>query len=538
VLSLADCSSFSATGMSDAQVGIAFQAVAPAASGPTVTITSPTNGQVVNPHGAATATYSCTGGTPPTTCVGDAPSGSALDTSVSGPKQFHVVASDSTGATTERWVTWTVGQPTVSASGCSVARGAACTFDVTLGNASSKPVTVAYATSDGTATAGSGYTAKSGTVTFQPGETSKPVAVSTNAAGPGGTFTLGLSNPSGASIGTAVANGTITVPPTPKVSVADTTLTRPGTGTSPMVFTVSLPGPAAAAVTVHYATADGTGRALFDYTPTSGTLTIPVGQTSATVSVPVIGNQADDPDKTLLLSIDTPTNATLDRSQATGTILANHQIGGCPANPTQVQRFVCHTYVDALGRTAEPAGRDYWVNLINTGTPRAKMASTYMKTPEARQVLINRIYKAYLQRDGDQEGVNYWADQLLAGRTPDSVRVLILGSDEYFQVRGQSSNLTFVRQMYLDVFRRPVDPSGEAYWTGELASGQSRARVAGRFVRTAEGRQHLVEDIYDRFLRRVPTTNEVNTWVGKLASGSTELDVYVALVASDEYFTR
>ena len=50
-------------------------------------------------------------------------------------------------------------------------------FNVTLSQASTQTVTVGYATADGTATAGSDYTAVNGTLTFNPGQTSKTVNV-------------------------------------------------------------------------------------------------------------------------------------------------------------------------------------------------------------------------------------------------------------------------------------------------------------------------------------------------------------------------
>ena len=85
-------------------------------------------------------------------------------------------------------------------------------FAVTLDRAASGQVTVAYATSDGTATAGDDYTATTGTLTFAVGETSKTVAVTVlaDAHDDGGeTLTLTLSNASGAALGDAEATGTI-----------------------------------------------------------------------------------------------------------------------------------------------------------------------------------------------------------------------------------------------------------------------------------------------------------------------------------------
>ena len=85
-------------------------------------------------------------------------------------------------------------------------------FIVTLSKPRYTATTVAYATSDGTATAGSDYTDTSGTLTFGPRETSKTVSVPVlNDAHDEGseTMTLTLSNPSGAKLGNSTATGTI-----------------------------------------------------------------------------------------------------------------------------------------------------------------------------------------------------------------------------------------------------------------------------------------------------------------------------------------
>ena len=85
-------------------------------------------------------------------------------------------------------------------------------FAVSLSRASSGPVAVAYATTDGTATAGADYTRTSGTLSFAPGETGKTVAVPVldDAVDEGEeTFTLRLSDASGGRIADGVATGTI-----------------------------------------------------------------------------------------------------------------------------------------------------------------------------------------------------------------------------------------------------------------------------------------------------------------------------------------
>ena len=92
------------------------------------------------------------------------------------------------------------------------APNAVLAFQVTLNRAASGTVTVDYATADGTATAGADYTATSGKLTFDPGETGKTVKVTVldDAHDEGEeTLTLTLSNATGARIRDGEATGTI-----------------------------------------------------------------------------------------------------------------------------------------------------------------------------------------------------------------------------------------------------------------------------------------------------------------------------------------
>lgn len=94
--------------------------------------------------------------------------------------------------------------PVISIGDASPAFGGTAVFTVTLSVASANPVTVNWATADGTGTAGSTYVAASGTVTFAPGETTATISVQTSSgARPGETFFVNLSAPSGGTLGDA-----------------------------------------------------------------------------------------------------------------------------------------------------------------------------------------------------------------------------------------------------------------------------------------------------------------------------------------------
>ena len=234
--------------------------------------------------------------------------------------------------------------PTLAVNDVSVTEGnsgtSSLSFTVTLSAASGQGVTVAYATANGTATAGSDYTAASGTLTFAAGETSKSVAVTV--AGdlitePDETLTLNLSAPTNATIGDAQGVGTISnddAPPT--IAVNDVSVTEGNSVTSSLSFAVTLSNPSSAAITVQYATANGTATAGGDYTAVTGTLTFAAGETSKSVAVTVAGDALNEANETFTLNLSAPVNATLGDATGTGTITNDDPVPTIAVNDVSV----------------------------------------------------------------------------------------------------------------------------------------------------------------------------------------------------------
>ena len=119
---------------------------------------------------------------------------------------------------------WPLPRMTVADARVDEAPGARLEFTVTLSGSAGRHVTVDYRTRDGTATAGSDYTAASGTLRFAPGETGKTVTVDVHddVHDEGEeTLELVLSGPAGAELERPVATGTIVnTDPMPKAWLA------------------------------------------------------------------------------------------------------------------------------------------------------------------------------------------------------------------------------------------------------------------------------------------------------------------------------
>ncbi len=81
------------------------------------------------------------------------------------------------------------------------------------------------------------------------------------------------------------------------ISITDSSVVEGDSGTTDMVFTVTRSGDMTSAVEVGYTTADGTALAGIDYTAETGTVTIPSGETSTTINIPVLGNTIPQVDR-------------------------------------------------------------------------------------------------------------------------------------------------------------------------------------------------------------------------------------------------
>jgi hypothetical protein len=109
----------------------------------------------------------------------------------------------------------------------------------------------------------------------------------------------------------------------PSVRISDAEVTEDNTGAVNATFTVTLTWAADVDVTVHYDTADHTAVAGSDYQAASGTLIIPAGQTTGTITVTVNGDTLVEPDETLSVNLSSPTNATIADDTGVGTILTD-----------------------------------------------------------------------------------------------------------------------------------------------------------------------------------------------------------------------
>jgi hypothetical protein len=209
---------------------------------------------------------------------------------------------------------------------------------------------------------------------------------------------------------------------------------------------VRLSQPTSQAITVHYSTADQTALALPDYDFTRGVLTIPAGQTTGQIHIPIRGDTLEEPSETFAVNLSNAIGATLLDSQGIGTI----EQDDTSTAPLVFKGGTAQlAYVACYGRPGDPEGLHFWnkvftnskvvfgagdlltgdeVGLFNT------LTKAFGEGPEATQLFggltsaqqVDKVYHMAFNRDAEPDGLNFWAGHLDAGNiTPANLGLYV-----------------------------------------------------------------------------------------------------------------
>ncbi len=225
----------------------------------------------------------------------------------------------------------------LSVSDASIHEGNAGTTNalvqITMSATRTADTTVQYTTTNGSATAGSDYTASAGTATIPANATVTTLNVPVLGDllyEDDETFTVTVSAPSSPVV---IGDGTSVVtisdddpqPPPgdlPKLSVANVTVSEGPPGTKTASFDVTLTGATTHTVTVTGTTADGTAKAPGDYEAKTDTVVFPpsAGSQTRPFAVTLRGDDLDEANETFTVALSSPSAATLNDAAKTATM--------------------------------------------------------------------------------------------------------------------------------------------------------------------------------------------------------------------------
>lgn len=238
-----------------------------------------------------------------------------------------------------------------------------------------------------------------------------------------------------------------------------------------------------------------------------------------------------------------------------------------------------HYYNTIFNRDPDAGGRDFWrgeaLRLTRAGVDVAEaymaMGNAFFASREFRESLlpndafVERLYRTFFDREADAGGRDFWVSRLIAGTPREMVMLGFMFSQEFSQFMQTNAGsfesrpeLYTVVDFYRGLLSRLPDDAGLRYWIAEFQSAQCavsenvKGEVYDRAIRIADlffgsdeyvlrNRDNLgfVVDLYNAFMRRSASAEEISFWTARLMSGEmSRYELRRAFIDSSEFSAR
>jgi len=267
-----------------------------------------------------------------------------------------------------------------------------------------------------------------------------------------------------------------------------------------------------------------------------------------------------------------------------------------PVCENSVSTFVRQLYITYLGREADAAGLNDWINKIQNGLSGPQITAMFFNSQEyigmatSNEEFLTKLYESCLRRSPDESGFSYWLNELNNGASRDFVLSGFVNSAEYKNYcesmgisttsyspsgsgSGSSSSTSsssgsssqtsssssssgslspnadkiraFITFLYSATLDRNPDDSGAQYWYNQITvQGKTGEEVAWGFVFSNEmnnrnlSNEQFVRILYRAFLGREADSTGLSYWLNKLNNGTSRRDVYYGFSRSNEFINR
>ncbi|WGX76131.1 DUF4214 domain-containing protein [Paraclostridium bifermentans] len=249
------------------------------------------------------------------------------------------------------------------------------------------------------------------------------------------------------------------------------------------------------------------------------------------------------------------------------------------------QEYVKSLYIGLQGREPDKSGLDYWTDLLNLGQSRKFVLYSVFNSDEFQNKLnlmeiknkgqinidlndkkgsvkdlVNQFYKGLYGREGDNEGLEYWANQILDGKKSIAEILLTFTNSDEFKSKNYN-NEEYIKSLYNALFKRNPDSDGLNYWSNMLNDGNSRKFVLAENMNSGEFQETLnnigiknkgtieidlndkkrevkglINQFYKGFYGREGDNEGLEYWANQILDGKKSVaEILLTFINSDEF---
>lgn len=239
----------------------------------------------------------------------------------------------------------------------------------------------------------------------------------------------------------------------------------------------------------------------------------------------------------------------------------------------QVRAFCTRLYTECLVRIPDREGIDFWTDkIVNEGMTGAEVGAGFVFSDEydkmgtTKTEYIKMLYRLFMGREGDAEGIEHWKKEMYSGKSREYVFKCFVESPEYKGIckgiRIKSGNYTetgrpdpvatkgvvtkpindYVERIYVKALDRGSDPEGIEFWAKQIANEEmAPTAVAEYFIISPEFEAKKLDDteymkvLYRTFMGREYDKEGLDYWLGEIKKGATRKEILNRFASCPEF---
>jgi hypothetical protein len=208
----------------------------------------------------------------------------------------------------------------------------------------------------------------------------------------------------------------------------------------------------------------------------------------------------------------------------------------CPSSvDTTPEGWVCLQYNLTLVRTPSDSEVAYWTGVHSTsGRPAVVNGITFAE--EAASYYVTSLYDATLNRAPEPAALSAWAARIQSDRNEYAVLSPPPPPPEFLDLFATAED--YVNALYNVLLRRDADPDGDAYWAGQLDSGDLTVQeLVAILAHSGEAGVVIAYSTLSLALMRQPDEGGMAFWSPKAAREGVFQTVAQVLVTDEAYNT-
>ena len=189
-------------------------------------------------------------------------------------------------------------------------------------------------------------------------------------------------------------------------------------------------------------------------------------------------------------------------------------------------------YSTALGRQSDQPGLDYWTGQAKQGMDLSSMVQNFLNTEEGQNAsAINKLYQNYTNNVATPEQIYQAQQEIAQGKQYEDIQNAIANSPQ--------ANKNYVQNLYQSTMGRTPDQEGLQYWADQLNSGKMTAdELQNALQNTQEAKNYqnnqFINNEFQGLYGRAPKPEETQSILEQLNKGASYGEIDKSLGATDE----